>query len=374
MMKKSIVIGFWAALAFIVNPLMSNTYVVEGVISFPFATTYERQMVYMYDIVTRKNTDSTWVRNGRFTFAGSVDEPVFRRLVLGRQLSVDFILENGTISVDMTNWRSAKGTPLNDELSKYRTEMIVYHTDIQNTGAIQQLLQRTQFLDAFEIILQRQQGEKFKQHRNSIDLLNARLFNENKDNALGAYILWNWSLYLEPENLESLFAQAGDVVRNFTPLKNIIEINAKIRQLAVGMPFIDFTIENGNIDGSSVSLSDFVGRGKYVLVDFWASWCGPCLAEKPNLIEVYNKFKGDKFEILGVAVRERREATMNYLEKNNSLWPQIIDAGDTPLSLYGISGIPHIILFDPDGKIVARNLRGDQLRTKVARVLTSLNY
>ena len=135
------------------------------------------------------------------------------------------------------------------------------------------------------------------------------------------------------------------------------------------MPFTDFTIENGNLDGSKVSLSDYVGNGKYLLVDFWASWCAPCIAEIPTLKEVYSKYKGDKFEILGIAVWDKREETLKSLEKHNTTWSQIIDANRIPTELYGIDGIPHIILFGPDGTIVARGLRGDALKAKIAEIM-----
>jgi thiol-disulfide isomerase/thioredoxin len=182
-------------------------------------------------------------------------------------------------------------------------------------------------------------------------------------------MLLNWSDLLEPDRLDSLYAQTGDAVRQFAPLQRVISINATARKTAEGMIFTEFTIENGNMDGSKASLSDYVGKGKYVLVDFWASWCGPCIAEIPTLVEVYNKYKCDKFELLGVAVWDKRDDTLGFIESHGSPWPQIIDANNIPTDLYGIRGIPHIILFGPDGKIIARNLRGDGLKAKVAEVM-----
>ena len=211
--------------------------------------------------------------------------------------------------------------------------------------------------------------------REQSHLRTLKYFNENKNNALGIFLLWFGAQYsyFTPYQLDSLYAQAGDIVRKSKRLQRTMEINTKKMQTAEGMPFTDFTIENGNIDGSSVSLSDYVGKGKYVLVDFWASWCSPCLAEIPTLVEVYEKYKGDKFEILGIAVWEKREATMKYLERHGSQWPQIIDAANIPTTPYGIVGIPEIILFAPNGTIIARNLRGNRIKAKIAEVMANEN-
>jgi len=196
-----------------------------------------------------------------------------------------------------------------------------------------------------------------------------KYINANKDNVLGAFLLLTSPIARNPDLLDSLFEQSGDIVRSYKPLQTIIETNAKRRLTAAGMPFIDFTIENGNRNGSKASFSDYVGKGKYVLVDFWASWCGPCIAELPVLIEIYNKHKGDKFELLGVAVWDKREDTLLSIENHKTTWPQIIDAGSIPTDLYGINSIPQIILFAPDGTIVARDLRGNGMKAKIAEVM-----
>jgi thiol-disulfide isomerase/thioredoxin len=106
-----------------------------------------------------------------------------------------------------------------------------------------------------------------------------------------------------------------------------------------------------------------------VLVDFWASRCGSCIAENPVIAEVYQKYKGDRFEVLGVAVWDQRDATLKAIREHGVVWPQILDAQSIPTKIYGIEGIPHIILFGPDGTILARDLRGDVLKAKVAEVL-----
>lgn len=135
---------------------------------------------------------------------------------------------------------------------------------------------------------------------------------------------------------------------------------------ATGQMFTDFQAE---YDGKTYKLSDYVGRGKYVLVDFWASWCGPCKAEIPNLIKVYNQYKGDKFEVLGVATWDEPKATLKAIEQMQIPYPQILNAQRAGSDAYGITGIPQIILFAPDGTIVKRDLRGEQIEETIKELL-----
>ena len=135
---------------------------------------------------------------------------------------------------------------------------------------------------------------------------------------------------------------------------------------ACGQMFTDFQSE---YNGKTYKLSDYVGRGKYVLVDFWASWCGPCKAEIPNLIKVYNQYKGDKFEVLGVATWDEPKATLKAIEQMQIPYPQILNAQRAGSDAYGITGIPQIILFGPDGTILKRDLRGEQIEATIKELL-----
>lgn len=138
------------------------------------------------------------------------------------------------------------------------------------------------------------------------------------------------------------------------------------KKTAEGEMFVDFSAE---YDGKTQKLSDFVGKGKYVLVDFWASWCGPCRREIPNLINVYNKYKGSKFEVIGVATWDEPDDTKAAIAELNIPYPQIMNAQKAGSDAYGIRGIPEIILFAPDGKIVKRGLRGSDIETEVKKCL-----
>jgi thiol-disulfide isomerase/thioredoxin len=136
-----------------------------------------------------------------------------------------------------------------------------------------------------------------------------------------------------------------------------------------GAMFTDF--EAVQPDGSVAKLSDYVGKGKYILVDFWASWCGPCKREIPNIKAAWNKYKGDKFDVLSVAVWDKPEDTAKAAEEHGVVWNQIVNAQKTPTDIYGIEGIPHLILFGPDGTIVKRGdaLRGEGLDAFLSSIL-----
>ena len=129
--------------------------------------------------------------------------------------------------------------------------------------------------------------------------------------------------------------------------------------------FKDFAVK---YNGKTVHLSDFVGHGKYVLADFWASWCGPCLREIPNLIAAKNKYKDCGLKVLGVAVWEEAEESLKVIAEKNIPYPQILNVSEEITGIYGINGIPHIILFAPDGTILARGLRGKDIEKKLAEI------
>ena len=129
--------------------------------------------------------------------------------------------------------------------------------------------------------------------------------------------------------------------------------------------------EDGTVQALKVKLSDFVGKGKYILVDFWASWCGPCKREIPNIKAAYDKYHGDKFDVLSVAVWDKPEDTAKAAAEHGVVWNQIVNAQRIPTDIYGIEGIPHLILFAPNGTIVKRGegLRGEGLEETLSALL-----
>lgn len=194
----------------------------------------------------------------------------------------------------------------------------------------------------------------------------AKDFVDKNNNEAGVYVVSR--ILSETMNADELLAyiDQNQYLKNNETIAKQKDVWAKQSETCEGKMFKDFEAE---YDGKVTKLSDYVGKGKYVLVDFWASWCGPCKREIPNLIKVYEKYKGEKFEVLGVATWDKPEDTKKSIAQLNIPYPQMLNAQKAGSDAYGIEGIPQIILFGPDGKILKRNLRGEGIEKAIEAYL-----
>ena len=214
---------------------------------------------------------------------------------------------------------------------------------------------------------------------------NKAALQKNLDNVVGVEALKQVYSDLEPEELAKVLDKLTAPVegRDSAFVASLKENVKASLATVVGKPFTDFSVEHvtgTDKDGNPVyetrSLSDYVGKGKIFLVDFWSPWCPPCKAELPNIKAVWDKYHGDKFDVLSVAVWEESRG-MNWKNTVDTAavygiqWNQINNGHQEPAALYGIQGIPHMVLFGADGTIIARGdaLRGDKLDSAVAAAL-----
>ncbi len=287
--------------------------------------------------------------DGTFVLKGSIDAPTEAYLMA--DLSVPggtgsamllFILENGEIVINDFMKGDIQGTPLNDAVYNELTNL-------------------KQIADSTELKLQRIAAffEKYKHTPAPVTLLYYSAVVNLLTLEESAAIIEN----ADPSVLKGPFIDSYA-----SQIKKEMNKNTLTATTNEGCMFTDFEVEH---NGKVQRLSDYVGRGQYVLADFWASWCGPCRQEIPGLIEIYNQYKDKGLVVLGIAVNDKLENTAKAIEELGIPYPQIINGGHTPAEIYGITGIPHIILFGPDGTILKRGMRGEAISQVVRECLES---
>lgn len=185
--------------------------------------------------------------------------------------------------------------------------------------------------------------------------ISERIYNENKNNIFGPYFGIEWLKWADPLKVDSLLAKAPDSFRNSRRAAGYIDFARLRARTAPGQPYADFSGKDAS--GKDIKFSDYVTPGKYVIVEFMASWCPYCIKDLPELKRIYSANKDKGVELVSVAVRDTPEATAGAVKKHGMDWKVVYDAQKRPYDLYGFSGIPHYMLIGPDGKIAARSMK-----------------
>ena len=321
------------------------------------------QWVYLYKPSGQGASDSVQIANGRFTLERAVAEDgLIVHLVIPRSYNLSFIPEEGIIKADLAA-SGATGTPLNDEhtqKSKYRKGLI------EEARAKLKSIRADKNLDdkAKEAAQEKVSDELYAKIK---PLAEADL-KEHPNDAIGLIALQTL-LGMEDVNVakaEALLQQAGDRLRAEESITKMVTRLRRVEATQAGAQFVDFEgVDDAN---KAVRLSDYVGKGHYVLVDFWASWCGPCRREIAHLKKVRDAYTDKGLVILGTVVWDEMEDHLKAMKELEITWPQIFNKTEAT-ELYGIAGIPQIILFDPAGKIVARDLRGEEINKLLDKAL-----
>ncbi len=230
-----------------------------------------------------------------------------------------------------------------------------------------------EFRTAIEQIMDSYKAEELSEDQveSALRELCTATIKKNPDDSVALMALQNCYYLMDDEDLSDVIGELGKAFIDNEFVQKVRKSIGARKGTSEGAMFTDFTVvqDENDPEGSTVKFSDFVGKGKYVLVDFWASWCGPCKREIPNIAAVYDKYKGENFDVLSVAVWDKPEDTAKAAKEHNVVWNQITNAQRIPTDIYGIDGIPHIMLVAPDGTIVKRNLRGDDIEAAVKEAL-----
>ncbi|MEG2150699.1 MAG: TlpA disulfide reductase family protein [Bacteroidaceae bacterium] len=324
--------------------------------------------VFIQELVDRdlQKTDTAIILNGKFSFTGRQDSAVNRYLtyVKGENQAVtDFFLENGTINVALSQASRVSGTSLNDIYQSFKDKSDAIDKE-QET--IYKSLRDTALTEA------QREAKIAEADAKNIDMgkLIAKSIEENTANAVGIQLLTRYNYFLTYEEIEPLLAKVPAKYNNNQNINELKEKVEKAKTTAIGKKFVD--IEMQTPEGKTVKLSEFVGKNKYTLLDFWASWCGPCRSEMPNLVKAYADYKAKGFGIVGVSLDMDANAWKKAIETLKITWPQMSDLkawDNVGGRLYAVRSIPYTVLIDKDGIIVAKGLDGEDLQKKLAELL-----
>ena len=307
--------------------------------------------------------DSVQVANGKFTLERAVaSDGLLAFLFIPKAYNLSFIPEEGVIKADLSA-SGTTGTPLNSIRAQKAKEREAFEADAR--GRLMTIRGDKTLSDEAKGVAMEQLSNEYYAKIKSLAEADLK---EHPNDAIGLIALQDL-LGMEGITLssaEALLQQAGERLRADNGITNMVARLRRVEATQAGTQFVDF--EGVDDAKKAVRLSDCVGKGHYVLVDFWASWCGPCRREIAHLKKVRDAYTDKGLVILGTVVWDEMEDHLKAMKELEITWPQIFNKTEAT-ELYGIAGIPQIILFDPAGKIVARDLRGEEINKLLDKAL-----
>lgn len=304
-------------------------------------------------------TDSSKVKNGDFNFHKSFNAPEMIHLSYNEDRHILFFAENGEVPITINENNSlekASGSKNHDEWALIQNQLSRYEYKMDSLYELYYV---------------------FKEKQDTIKLNNIELLydetEENKSEYILDYIKSNPKSYVsaylfgsnyyysnDEEELSSLLAQFNENGIESNHLTLITNRLKDLEKTAIGSAITEFQLPD--INGNIVNINNF--KGQYVLIDFWASWCGPCRQENPNVVKAFENYKTNNFTVLGISLDKDKEKWLKAIAKDKLDWTHVSDLNGWDNSVakqFGVKSIPFSILIDPTGKIIAKDLRGEKL-------------
>ena len=324
--------------------------------------------VYLIDELTEKKIDSTVVSNGKFSFSGTADKDALMVVkAKNSHWGAQFFNDGMPVSINL-NDSTLKGSLQNERLTKINYEMEQPRKRFSDKVA--KMTEADIAARADEL------SDEMNKMLTYLTTRANRAFNEERNSLIpvafaGYYFLENGvEAYNELVKQQVAFANHPYLKKMRDEVEEATRPKDGEKTAFIGQQYTD--LEMASPDGKMHRISELVGEGKYVLVDFWASWCGPCRAEMPNVLEAYNRFHDKGFEVIGVSFDQKKEPWVKAIGQLKMPWMQISDLKGWQCAaapIYKIDGIPDNILINPKGKIIDRGLRGKALHTRLVKLI-----
>ena len=326
--------------------------------------------VFLVDALSSECIDSAVVADGAFRMKGKADKDAFMNLnVLGSNWTFLFFNDGKPVQVDLSN-NTLSGSDLNNRVTE---------ADLKTDAMYRQY---NAFIEELSALPEEEQMAKMPEYREWFNKLRdcfLGVVEDNKDNLVPVAFIQTIRSMAGPDKFEELLNSGAP----FASHPYVLDLKRKIdesmarqkeaeekKQAVIGQKFLD--LEEADTDGNAHKLSEFVGQGKWVLVDFWASWCGPCKAEMPNVVAAYKKYHDKGFDIVGLSFDREKEPWVAAITEWEMPWIHLSDLkywNSTASDVYSVNSIPDNLLIDPEGTVVARGLRGEDLDAKLAEVI-----